>query len=503
MKLLITGATGRVGTALVERLAGIHSLRLLAHGDPADVSRAKERLVSHFGGDVGARIESGEIEVECGDLELPGLGLDSKQRRELSHDVDGILHLAALTDFEDPGDDRHHRVNVGGALEIARLAAANCKPIPLLLVSTAYVSGDHDGEFAETDRDVGQGFHNPYERSKLAAEHAVIEFARRSNVPCSIFRLGVVMPDAPRAGLATGPGPLVFLEFLAGLEGRGVKRTGSIRYTGDVAATLNMVSLEATVEVLARAAARMGSLSGVYHVTARRPTSIGRIAKLVNEQIPTLEIALVPTKSLDDPAGADRPDRIEKMLARHCRPYAPYLFAYTVHRRERLDRDVDLSNIDLELDEAALRRIFAVHVAAWRGTRRSGKGSAQLQLLANSIEEYFGTFLPPRMGARLVPGLESLTADFTVSVPRVGIYRLRIVQGILDRVERADRPSSDIDYESDASSFLEAVRGEVRPSELFFQRRVTIRGDLYRALSTATALEDFFALHPFAQSRPA
>ena len=40
-------------------------------------------------------------------------------------------------------------------------------------VSTAYVAGDADGLFTEADLDVGQGFRNTYEQTKLEAERLV------------------------------------------------------------------------------------------------------------------------------------------------------------------------------------------------------------------------------------------------------------------------------------------------------------------------------------------
>lgn len=492
MKLLLTGSTGRVGTALVDALIGSVHLVLLVRDD-SPVGR--ERALRLFDPSARKAYRDGRLEFVAGDLEKPRLGLDDATRASITNGLSRIVHLAALTDFSSPGDDRHARINVGGALALAELAAHS--RIPYLLVSTAYVSGDRDGRILEDEGDVGQAFRNPYEQSKLAAEIAVTTAAQRGEFPLSIFRLGVVLPNHPTPSLPTGPGPLIFLEFLASLKGRGFQRTGRVRYPGDPSATLNMVGLDGVVGVLAHAALRPTPMVGTFHVTSKEPTSITALAQRVNEHLPTLEIVLA------DPVELADSDRVERMLAKHCRPYEPYLFAHALHDRSRLEAELPSDIVTaLDLGSAELRRIFGNHVSAWRGTRRTETARPRAE---RAIEEYFDSFLPARTGRRLVPGLETLTADFTVSVPDVGIYRLSIDRGVLTHVRRADRRSDQIDYESDAGALAEAIAGEKRPSQLFFERRVTIRGDLYRALSTATALEDFFRLHPFAtnQARPA
>ena len=143
-------------------------------------------------------------------------------------------------------------------------------------------------------------------------------------------------------------------------------------------------------------------------------------------------------------------------------------------------------------DRAWLREVFAKHLAAWRSEhpRKAPRDSR--------VTRYFEEFLPARQGRNLVPGLASLTADFTISVPGAGRWRLRLEQGCLGVVEPVAQPGP-FDYEIDAPAFLEVAAGRVRPSALFFERRVAIRGDVFRAVSTATALEEFFQLYPYAE----
>ncbi|MGA2014551.1 MAG: SDR family oxidoreductase, partial [Solirubrobacteraceae bacterium] len=60
-------------------------------------------------------------------------------------------------------------------------------------VSTAYVAGTHRGEFSEHDYDVGQGFRNPYERSKWESEGNVRTAA--GQLPVQIARPSIIVGE--------------------------------------------------------------------------------------------------------------------------------------------------------------------------------------------------------------------------------------------------------------------------------------------------------------------
>lgn len=488
-KVFISGGTGRVGSVLVERLASSHPLSLLVRGIPG-AENSRLRRVLH--GESLQAFDAGTLTAVSGDLARDDLGWSTTERETHARDLSAVVHLGALTDFADFGDARHDTVNVDGALrmaEVARVAGA-----PLIFVSTAYVCGAYDDTFFERPADLTANFRNPYERSKARAEVALTSYCANHHIPLTILRPSVILPEAPSAGLGAGPGPLVFLEFLSALEGR-VGAAGSspiIRYRGDENAALNLVALETVVDVL-RATLDGTPPTGIFHLTAQRPTKLRTLNELLLPHLRGLRLELIGSEPID------APDRIERALARHCRAYEPYLFGTTQHDRTRC---LETFGTPFDLERADLARIYANHVAAWSG-KRAVVPHVGAPREALSIVEYFEHFLPTNTGRRMAPGIETLTAQFTVSVPAVGIFHLAIENGVLCSVARADRASPDIDYESDAAALLDAVRGVVRPSELFFQRRVTIRGDLYRALSTATALEEFFKLHPFVESRPA
>lgn len=486
MTLVITGATGLVGSALVSRLAGHGTLRVLVRRTP--VASGTERLAASLRGRALDALAAGEIEVFEGDLTHPDLGLDPVARQRLARSVTGICHLAARTDFAGATLEEYRPVNTDAALTVTGLAGEfGC---PLVLVSTAYVSGDFEGLFHERDRQLGQRFHNPYEQSKLEAEIQVSRLAAQRGIPLAVFRPGVIIPDAPVSGIPPGPGPLVHLRYLTGLEGEAGSGRRTVRCHGDPDAELNLVPLAFVARILARALEKPGAHRGTYHLTAGRPSSMADIAAAINRSLSGVEVVVVPAGELVDP------DRFERVLERRTRSYRPYQLLRTRYDRSRLVRDFDGED---GVEHTWLARSFANHLREWSAARNPDPVVAAGTL---EVRRYFDTFLAGKTGALLVPGLSSLSADFTVTVPAVGSFQLSIEEGVLRDSRPVSGPSQEFDYELEAAALLDAVTARVRPAELFFEQRIRIRGDVYRALATATALEDFFVRFPFQAHSP-
>jgi long-chain acyl-CoA synthetase len=61
-------------------------------------------------------------------------------------------------------------------------------------ISTAYVAGEHTGQFNEDDLDVGQRFRNAYEQSKFEAESLVA--SRRARLPITVLRPSIVVGES-------------------------------------------------------------------------------------------------------------------------------------------------------------------------------------------------------------------------------------------------------------------------------------------------------------------
>jgi alcohol-forming fatty acyl-CoA reductase len=170
-RIFVTGATGFLGTALVERLlrcvAGCEVVvlirptrRLDAHARLArEVVRNNcfDRLRDELGDEFGSVIDS-RLRAVSGDVGRDGLGLDDEGRRVLAS-CDVVVHSAATVAFDAPLDAAVE-VNLLGPSRVAAAMRAVAPlrsqahperpPTHLVTVSTAYVAGTHQGDATET-----------------------------------------------------------------------------------------------------------------------------------------------------------------------------------------------------------------------------------------------------------------------------------------------------------------------------------------------------------------
>lgn len=192
--ILVTGATGQVGTALCARMLKDPNTRVMALVRARDDAALQARLTqlrAHCGGDaerlLGVR----------GDVSAPGLGLDETARAMVASLVTSVVHAAASVRFDLPAKDAaQSNINaVTHVLDVARTLLERGRLRRLDHVSTAYVAGQHPGRFHEHDADIGQQFRNTYEWSKLQGELRVMA-AMQQGLPAAIHRPSIVVGDS-------------------------------------------------------------------------------------------------------------------------------------------------------------------------------------------------------------------------------------------------------------------------------------------------------------------
>src|SRR5215472_3674364 len=167
--VLLTGATGVIGRALLQRLRDLDVV-CLVHRSP---------------------VSGPNVTTALGDIAKPGLGLAEQAYVDLAAKVDAVIHCAAVTDFN-RGAGRLEATNITGTQHVAAFAAA--ANAVLYHVSTAFVHTKVDGGRGRTA--IG------YARSKWAAEEAV----RSSGVPHVILRPSVVIGDSATGEIAAFQG---------------------------------------------------------------------------------------------------------------------------------------------------------------------------------------------------------------------------------------------------------------------------------------------------------
>ncbi len=202
--VLLTGATGFLGTRIAMRLVareGTTVLALVRAPTDEDARRKVERNWWEFPELVAAI--GGRIRLLRGDVSEPMLGLDEEEYRKLVRSVTHIVHTAADMRLDGPIEELR-RSNVGGTsivIELARAAHKDHVLERLSHVSTAYVAGGRRGEVPEDSLTDEYGFSSRYEISKYEGERLVRE--ARSELPVSVFRPGMVVGDSRTGAIKT------------------------------------------------------------------------------------------------------------------------------------------------------------------------------------------------------------------------------------------------------------------------------------------------------------
>jgi nucleoside-diphosphate-sugar epimerase len=167
--VLLTGASGVVGRALLRRLRDFDVV-CLVHCSP---------------------VSGPNVTTVAGNVAEPMLGLTEQVYTELAARIDTVIHCAAVTDFNRT-DGSLEATNIAGTGHVAAFAAV--AEAVLYHVSTAFADTTADGDRGRTA--IG------YASSKLASEEVV----RSGGVPHVILRPSVVIGDSGTGEIAAFQG---------------------------------------------------------------------------------------------------------------------------------------------------------------------------------------------------------------------------------------------------------------------------------------------------------
>jgi nucleoside-diphosphate-sugar epimerase len=181
--VLFTGATGQIGSELVQYLQKMDYLVLC-------LVRAKngEDCTARLNKAIGGPIEN--CVAVSGDLVLAYAGMSEVDRNKWRGKIDMIVHGGASVRFDEKSANETRMTNINGTKNMLALAD-DLGVKQFHYIGTAYIAGNAE-VFREEDVDVGQVASNAYESSKKIAE----ELVRNWQGKFSVHRLSIVIGDS-------------------------------------------------------------------------------------------------------------------------------------------------------------------------------------------------------------------------------------------------------------------------------------------------------------------
>lgn len=271
--VLVTGATGAIGSDLTRRLVIEENtkLRLLVRAQsPEHLNRRLHELFRFWDLDAKAPSIAGRVEAFRGDVTQHRLGLDEPDWDRLSSEVTHVVHAAGNVKLNRPLPEARQAAvdslrHVLSFVESCRRTGAFQK---LDYVSTVGVGGLMPGPLPERAIVERRAFRNSYEAAKAEAETVLLEEMDRG-LSATIHRPSMVVGDSLTGKIIQFQVFYYLCEFLSGARTLGiVPQTRGFQ--------LDIIPVD--------------YVSQAIHMSSTRPDAAGKIFHLCSgSEAPTLE----------------------------------------------------------------------------------------------------------------------------------------------------------------------------------------------------------------------
>lgn len=307
--VLVTGATGFVGSALVANLLA-HDKRVIAisRNDPeGDRTRAAVRDAAAGFSRQLTPDQWERLDVLNADL---GSLSDTLDVSRISG-VSGVWHCAAEMSYSNRKLLESYRMNAAATGELYRIVNQHCPACRrFYYVSTAYTAGVRGG-VAKEELHFDADCVNTYQIIKWAVEHMLYNCHRSSQVPVTVFRPSVVVGH-PKTGWAhrSSFGMYMFADAINAAAEAG---TPSVTFDLDPGSTPDLVTIDTVVELALALTQRIepGDDFEVYHGVGGCRISVADILTVIGDSVGIKVLFDRPVTQLDQKVNrAIEPNRV-------------------------------------------------------------------------------------------------------------------------------------------------------------------------------------------------
>ncbi len=481
--ILVTGVTGSIGSWMARTM--LEDGRRLVAVTRAETDEAAWARTQNALETVGTGAPLGQLTVRRGDICNGGL----LERLTVDDDAPSlIVNCAGVLGFGQEQAELNHQVNVQGTANLLRLAEA--LKVPYCHFSTAYIAGQREGRVLESEIDVGQKFHNPYESSKCRAEGLIQEWSARTGLAAFVFRPSIVVGDSRRGRIVNFDGLYNIMRLLDSIGSSVGDR--EFRVLGNPDATKNFIPADYVAETAWHIV--NGGAPGTYHLTNRQPMPLSQLRDAFAELFGVSGARFADS----DEFRHRQADKWERMYQKAASVYAPYLAAEPAFDRTSADRVLGEHDAEIPVMDVDFFRMLLDFARSTDWGKTAPPAPSADRARDVYVERYFTHFLREKMHQQLLPNLKNLCATCRIVVEDLPAqaWSLHIDRGRLERMS-----TNGIYYQctfllhSDAFSAI--VSGRLTPQRAFFEKKVDIKGDIETGLKLTTVLAAFFKKWPY------
>jgi len=399
---LLTGSTGLLGRYLLRDLllAGQRVAVVVRATQKETVSQRIESILQPWETELGVLLPR-PVCIE-GDICKEYLGLDKTARQWVAENCTSMLHSAAALKFHEEDDGEPWRTNVGGTRHVLQL----CRDTGIKkmhYVSTAYVCGMRTDCIMEDALDLGQGFRNDYEKSKLEAETMVRQDSHLEEV--TVYRPAVIAGDSKTGYTNTYHGLYMYLKIMSIFARNTEPGPDGIRHTPMQLDTTgdeprNVIPVDWTAAVIAHLFMSPESHGRTFHLAPRVRMTARQMVEAGYTYFNSTGVEFVGR------SGERSEETMEQDFYENSTMYRSY---------EESDPEFDTTNLQKfaghlpcpEIDEAMLHRFLKFGEEDRWGKRRQKKATVSIEV---------GTYLQQSLDMVDPVSVDSMKSEITLGL---------------------------------------------------------------------------------------